>query len=186
MKITYLFIIFIIIAIAQIFVPIQMTMDNEDVIDSGVAYKFKTRPIDPTDPFRGKYITLRYEINHFNTSDTTYVVGEEIYVYIRNDNKGFAEVHNVSKEPLDVKEDYVKTRVTYYYKGKVSFQLPFNTFYMEETKAYDAEMAYNRANRDSLPNNIYALVYIKEDSAVLKDVYIDDVPIQEFVDTYKN
>ena len=50
----------------------------------------------------------------------------------------------------------------------MNFQLPFNTFYMEETKAYDAEMAYVEANRDSLSNNIYALVYIKDDHAVLK------------------
>ncbi|OED36702.1 hypothetical protein AB832_05475 [Flavobacteriaceae bacterium (ex Bugula neritina AB1)] len=182
MKIIYLFIIFIVIALAQIFVPIQMIMDSEDTIDSGKAYRFKTRPIDPTDPFRGKYITLQYEVNHFITSDSTYVVGEEIYVYIQNDNEGFAEVYDVSKEPLDIEKDYVKTRVTYYYKGKVSFQLPFNTFYMEETKAYDAELAYNKANRDSLSNNIYALVYVKGDRAILKDVFINDIPIQEFVD----
>jgi len=182
MKIIYLFIIFIIVALAQIFVPMQMIVDSEETIMTGTAYKFKTRPIDPTDPFRGKYITLQYEMNHFNIPDTAYVVGEEIYVYIQNDKEGFAEVYEVSKEPLSIDKDYVKTRVTFYYEGKVGFQLPFNTFYMEETKAYDAEVAYNRVNRDSLLNDVYALVYIKEDQAILKDVFINNIPIQEYVE----
>ncbi|WP_405205261.1 GDYXXLXY domain-containing protein [Aquimarina sp. LLG6339-5] len=182
MKIIYLFILFIVVALAQIFVPIQMIMDNEDTLVSGTVYKFKTRPVDPTDPFRGKYITLQYEMDHFDTKDTTYVVGEEIYIYLKNDQEGFADISEISKIPMETKKDYVTARVTYYYNGKVNFQLPFNTFYMEETKAYDAEMAYVEANRDSLSNNIYALVYIKDDRAVLKDVLIDDIPIKEYVE----
>ncbi|MDH7447843.1 GDYXXLXY domain-containing protein [Aquimarina sp. 2201CG14-23] len=182
MKIIYLFIIFIVVALAQILVPIQMIIGSEDTITTGTAYKFKTRPVDPTDPFRGKYITLQYEVNHFNTTDSTYVVGEEIYIYLKKDTLGFAEVSQISKTPLETREDYVKARVTYYYQGKVSFQLPFNTFYMEESKAYDAELAYIKANRDSLRTNVYALVYIKNDKVVLEDVYIDDIPIQEYVE----
>jgi len=159
-----------------------MIVESEDAIITGAAYKFKTRPIDPTDPFRGKYITLQYEMNHFETIDSTHVVGEEIYVYLKNDDEGFAEVSQISKKPMDIEADYVRARVTYYYKGKVNFQLPFNTFYMEETKAYDAELAYIKANRDSLSNNVYALVYVKDDQVVLKDVLIDDIPIQEYVE----
>ncbi|WP_299259942.1 GDYXXLXY domain-containing protein [uncultured Aquimarina sp.] len=182
MKIIYLFILFIIVALAQIFVPIQMVMDSESTIISGVAYRFKTRPIDPTDPFRGKYIKLHYDMDHFNTEDSTYVVGEEIYIYLKNDSEGFAEVSQISKTLLQSETDYVTARVTYYYKGKVNFQLPFNTFYMEETKAYDAELAYAKANRRNLSNNVYALVYIKDDDVVLKDVFINDIPIQEYVE----
>jgi len=53
---------------------------------------------------------------------------------------------------------------------------------MEESKAYDAELAYVKANRDSVVNNVYALVHVKDDNAVLKDVVIDGVPIQEYVE----
>ncbi|KAA1242629.1 GDYXXLXY domain-containing protein [Aquimarina sp. RZ0] len=182
MKTILIFIIFIIVVLAQTFVPVHMIMDSEDILATGAAYKFKTRPIDPTDPFRGKYITLRYEMNHFNTSDTTYAVGEEIYIYIQRNEEGFAQISQVSKLPLEIQEDYVTARVTYYYKGKVSFQLPFNTFYMEETKAYEAELAYDKVNRDSIDDNVYTLVYIKGDKAVLKDVYINDVSIQKYVE----
>lgn len=181
MKIMYIIILFVIVAIAQIWVPVHMITDNESAIISGKAYKFKTRPIDPTDPFRGKYITLDYEINHFDSEDS-YVVGEEIYVYLQDDEEGFAEVTQVSKESLITKEDYVLARVTYYYKGQVNFQLPFNIFYMEESKAYDAELAYAKVNRNRLSSNVYALVYVSGDKAVLNDVFIDTIPISTYVE----
>ena len=181
MKIIYIFIVFIIVSIAQIWVPIHMIMDSEKALVSGKAYKFKTRPIDPTDPFRGKYITLQYEINRFNSKDS-YIKGEEIYVYLKEDKEGFAEVSDVSKVLLPNKGDYVLANVIYDREDLVSFQLPFNVFYMEESKAYDAELAYNRINRDSSSNNVYALVYIKDDKAVLENVFIDDIPISEYVE----
>ena len=66
--------------------------------------------------------------------------------------------------------------------GEVDFDLPFNRFYMEETKAKPAEDSYRKAHRDSLPSNIYASVYIKNGEAVLKDVIIDGVPIARYVE----
>jgi len=181
MKIIYISICFVIISIAQIGVPVHMIMDSEDALLSGNAYKFRTRPIDPMDPFRGKYITLQYEINRFN-SEETYVKGEEIYVYLKEDEEGFAEVSYVSKVLLPNKGDYVLANVTYDRKDSVHFQLPFNVFYMEESKAYDAELAYNKINRDRSCDNVYALVYVKNDKAVIENVFIDNVPISKYVE----
>ncbi|WP_271783455.1 GDYXXLXY domain-containing protein [Aquimarina algiphila] len=182
MKTTYIFIGFIALALVQVFAPLKMIYDNEDILTSGTVYKFKTRPIDPTDPFRGKYVTLQFQINSFATSDSTYVKGDKIRVYIENDEDGFAKIYQISKEPLDIKNDYVKAQVTYVYQDRVTFELPFNRFYMEETKAYDAEKAYAKANRDGVIDNVYALVYIKNGQSVLDNLIIDNMPIQEYVE----
>ena len=53
---------------------------------------------------------------------------------------------------------------------------------MEETKAKPAEDVYRKAHRDSLPNNIYGLVYIKDGEAVLKDVIINGMSISKYVE----
>jgi len=53
---------------------------------------------------------------------------------------------------------------------------------MEESKAKPAEDAFRKAQRDSLPNNTYALVYVKDGKAVLDNVFINDVPIAKYVD----
>ncbi|GAA3519894.1 hypothetical protein GCM10022393_37630 [Aquimarina addita] len=182
MKTTYIFVLFVVVALVQIFVPAQMVKDSEDTLSLGTKYHFKTRPIDPTDPYRGKYITLDFDINSFSTSDSTYVRGDDIYVYLEKDTKDFATVKKVSKELLDNEKEYVIAKVTASYQDRVRFQLPFNKFYMEETKAYDAELAYTEAVRDSLPDNVYALVYIKEGEAVLKDVFINEISIQKYVE----
>lgn len=182
MKPIYLCIVFIVVAVVQIGAPLKMIYDSEDILISGTAYKFKTRPIDPTDPFRGKYITLRYEMNHFGTSDSTYVRGDEIRVYIENDEEGFAKAIGISKESLDIDADYVMAKVSNSYSGNVQFSLPFNRFYMEETKAYDAERAYIETNRSAVKDNVYALVYVKEGESVLENVIIAGIPIQEYVE----
>lgn len=51
---------------------------------------------------------------------------------------------------------------------------------MNETKAYDAELAH--AQQDSLPNNTYALVYVLNGMGVLDNVFINDVPIADYVE----
>ena len=64
--------------------------------------------------------------------------------------------------------------------SKISIDYPFDTYYMEESKAYDAELTYQRSQLDSTQIT-FALVHIKNGKAVLKNVLIDGVPIREIV-----
>ncbi len=182
MKTIYVFIGFMVIALIQIFIPSQMIWQQEDVLTSGKAYKFKTRPIDPSDPFRGKYITLDYDMNSFAIADSSFVYGDKILIYIEKDSTGFAKAIQVSKKPLANDRDYVVAKVTDNYNEVVNFELPFDRFYMEESKAKDAERAYIHKNTDSLKENVYALVHVKDGRSVLKDVIIDGISIQDYVE----
>ncbi len=174
---------FIVVAVVQLFVPAQMIFNQEAIINKGVAYKFKTQPVDPSDPFRGKYINLNFEQNSFVTTDTLWERKDKVYVYLNTDSLGFAKVDEVSKVPLNLTKDFVVSEVGWYNKRekKLNFNLPFNRYYMEETKAYDAEVAVRNNQRDSLPNNTYALVYIKNGEAVLNDVIINETSIKDYV-----
>jgi len=183
-KIKYVFILFVMVAVAQLFVPAQMIFGQEAILNTGKAYKFKTRPVDPSDPYRGKYITLSYDMRSVNTKDTTWQRKDDVYVYIETDSLGFAKAVDASRQLLPKEGNYIIAEVSWYSKStqEVNFNLPFNRFYMEETKAKPAEDAYRDAQRDNKPNNTYALVYIKDGEAVLKDVIINEVPIAEFVE----
>jgi uncharacterized membrane-anchored protein len=166
---------------AQWFVPGQMILEQESVLKDGTAYKFKTMPIDPSDPLRGKYINLNFEMQRAFTKDSMIDYGNDLYVYLKNDADGFAKATIASREKLDLKQDYIKVEANYYFEDSISFRVPFNTFYMEESKAYPAEVLVRRANRDSVIDNIYGLVYVKDDRAVLDNVMIDDEPIKDYV-----
>lgn len=184
MKTIHILILFIVVAIAQLFIPAKMIFNREAIIEKGTVYKFKTQPVDPNDPFRGKYINLNYDVRSFVTSDTLWERQDQVYVYLDTDSLGFAKVNEVSKMPLNLEKDFILAEVSWYNKREhtLNFNLPFNRYYMEETKAYDAEVAVRNAQRDSIPNNTCALVYIKDGEAVLNDVIINEISIKDYVE----
>ena len=171
---------FIVVALLQLYVPASMILEREEVLETGKKFKFKTAPIDPNDPFRGKYITLSFDRRSIPVEvDSIWKPREEVFVTIAEDKEGFAYPVAVSKEPFDTPY-YIKASVVNSYDGKVRVNYYFNRFYMEEYKAPEAETTYHQAQRDTA-TIAYALVAIKNGEAVLKDVFIDDVPIGEVV-----
>ena len=178
----YLFGIFIAVALLQAFVPLKMVYDSEMTERHGMVYKFRTAPIDPTDPFRGKYVALNFDINSYPTIDTTWVPGNQVNLLLGKDREGFAVIKNISREKPDSGIDYITATVAFNYGGKLQFDLPFDTFYMNENKAAEAESSYREYNRKKDARPAYALVAVKDGNAVLKDVIIDGVPIREYVE----
>lgn len=174
---------FVVMCLAQWLVPGKMIFDSERVIDEGTVYKFKTQPIDPSDPFRGKYITLNFDANSIILPDSTgWVNGEEIYVTFTTDSTGFAKVLGISRAEPET-DNYLKTTVSYFdswNKYELYFNLPFNRFYLEESKASEAEQIYWKAQRDSA-QVAYGLVTIGNGHAVLTDVMINDKSVVEIV-----
>jgi uncharacterized membrane-anchored protein len=186
MKAIHIFLIFLAVVLLQLFVPSKMIFDREVVLKMGTLYKFKTLPVDPIDPFRGKYVTLNYDLNTAQFMDSSLQRGDEILVYLATDSLGFAQLHSVSKKNISTDRDYVKAKVEWYNlkDNSVSFQLEFNRHYMEEFKAKPAEDIYRAYNRrlDTI-NKTYALVAVKDGEAVLKDVFINDKPILHYINT---
>lgn len=175
---------FILVALAQLYVPTKMIWDKESVIDKGVEFKFKTAPIDPNDPFRGKYITLSYDENTVTVSDEQdWVEGEPIYVILVTDKSGYAKIQSVSKTNPTDNENYIKAKVGFTWgnaSNTLTIDYPFDRYYMEESKAYDAELTYRQSQQDT-SKITYALVSVKNGDAVLRDVLIDGISIREVV-----
>lgn len=165
----------------QLFVSARMIYNQEETLKSGTAYKFKTWPIDPSDPFRGKYIVLNHTVRSFETNENWSDYKGKVYVYLKTDTTGFAAIKTVSRDPLPIPEDYVIAQSNYNYGKRVNFTLPFNRFYMNEHKAYDAERTMGLVQGDTT-KICYGLVSIKNGTAVLRNVFIDDIPIQQYVE----
>ncbi|RDK84327.1 GDYXXLXY domain-containing protein [Marinirhabdus gelatinilytica] len=174
---------FAVMVLAQWFVPGKMILDQERVLAEGTSYKFRTRPIDPSDPLRGKYITLSYEMNKAKWIGEAPVNWKDnVYVYLKKDKNGFAQATQASNKPLKTDQEYVVAQGYGVYNDSINFQLSFTRFYMEESKAYPAELAVQQAASDSLLDNCYGLVFIKNGSAVLENVFVNDTPIKEYVE----
>lgn len=175
---------FILVSLVQLYVPAKMIYDREVILREGSEFKFKTAPIDPGDLFRGKYITLQYDESLIEIeTEEVWQRGETVYVILSKDPEGFAEIQSVSKNKPEHDGEYLKTTVEYFYSNDtaiVRIHYPFNRFYMEESKAYSAELLYRDSQADT-NQTAYALVSIQDGEAVIKDVMIDGVSIIDLV-----
>ncbi len=173
---------FIIVALLQLYVPAKMILNQEEILETGKLFKFKTAPIDPNDPFRGKYITLSFDRTNVPVEvDSIWKYNEKAFAIIAEDSAGFAYPISISKEEPTEEKNYLKVTVSSTYNNQAFINYPFTRFYMEEYKAPEAETTYRQAQRDTT-TVAYALVAVKSGEAVLKDVLIDHVPIREVVE----
>lgn len=177
---------FALMVLAQWMVPAKMILDSEAVLTSGTEYKFRTEPIDPSDPFRGKYVTLRYNAQRFET-DTLYMYeeGQEVYALLALDSAGYVEIANLYPDrPADNDYNILKTNIGYVWinNGRqiINLNFSFDRFYVEESKASETEQVYWNAQRDSA-KVAYAVVKILNGQGIIKDVMINDRPILEIV-----
>lgn len=183
MKKYILFVCFGLMVIAQWFMPVQMIFGKEKIIRQGKEFRFLTRPYDPYDAFRGKYIDLAFEQTSIRVKDFTADYGENVYAIIGKDSSGFAILTDVTREIPTATTDFIKVKVSYAYPDSngvsaVNIYYPFDRFYMEESKASFADAAYLEASRDTSMVT-YAIVHVLNGDAVIRDVYIDGVPIAE-------
>ncbi len=176
---------FVLIVVVQWFVPTSMIFKKEGILKNGKVFKFKTEPIDPSDPFEGKYISLKFQQDTFplNKELEKLSNGDEIFVVLKQEN-GYAVIAQVSVNEPKGNLDFVKASVDYVENydnnRRIHINYTFNKFFMEESKAPKAEVLYNDASQKSR-ENCYALVYTKDGSAVVSDVLVNDTSISKLV-----
>lgn len=184
-----LIMLFLFVAMAQLFVPSQMIYNQEDIINTGKLIKFQCEPIDPNDPFRGKYITLNFKESGIKVKNVKeWNSNETIFAKIETAKDGFAKIKSISKTKPNDDSIYLKLKINYiteYDGNKIHLDFPFNRFYMNENKAKNAEIAYAESTKDTT-KIAYALVATKNGEAVIKDVLIDNISIKELAKANNN
>jgi len=175
---TYYIIAFAIVALIQAYIPINMILHREDVLSNGILYKFKCAPIDPNDPFRGKFVILSFEAERFETKDSSWKVAESVYAVLENDAVGFAKISTLQKIAPET-GDYILVKITGIDTEELRLQLPFDRYYIEESKAKAAEEVYWQNTKEAV-----AYVYVTNGSVVLNKLMIGDETIEEAAARY--
>lgn len=184
---------FIVMAAAQLYVPAQMIASRELIRSSGTLFKFKVAPVDPNDPFRGKYIRLDYSADrYYDTLSLLYDENSESYrsrmafALLDTDDDGYAKLHSIRLEApesghyVPVEIYHGNTRTSEGRSANVVVNYPFDKFYMDEMKAPKAETAQRELRNDS-STVTYAKVYVHQGSYLLDDVMINDTSIADYV-----
>lgn len=173
---------FILLCLAQLYLPLKMIADQEAVVREGKPFRFKVAPLDPNDPFRGKYITLRYEADSVKVKDVNeWMRNPKVYVLLDTDLQGYAVIRGISASRPDDQSNYVQASVAplnHPDKNTLHITYPFNRFYMEESKAVKAEKMFLETLSNSQSNS-YAEIYVRNGQAVIGDVIIHGKSVKQ-------
>lgn len=75
---------FWVLVAVQALVPLGLIAWNELALASGTEVTLRTVPVDPIDLFRGRYVTLRYEVSEAEVEPGTRA-GDTVYVSLREE-----------------------------------------------------------------------------------------------------
>ncbi len=175
-------------------------MTYERILKEGEAFYFDILPLDPYDPFRGRYVTIRFNRNILSAP----LVGD--VKNIERQGKAYAILEH-SKEGDKIKEirlsrpqNGVFLEVEELYMGEIAeavdqgkkkipplvyFSLPFDRFYMREDLAPKAENILRRSRsiegEDERELSTKAKIKVLNGKGVIEDLTIDDQPITQYL-----
>jgi len=172
---------FVLVAAAQLAAPAWMIVDREWTLREGRVFKFRTRPVDPVDAFRGRYVWLGLEPDTVRVPDTTnWRSNQKAFAVLGTDTNGFAIVKRLDRvQPAG--EPAVPVYVTWPNAGTVHINWPgLDRFYMPEGKAPAAETAYREHNRRA-SQSCHVTVRVRGTHAVIENLFIEDQPIRDWL-----
>ena len=82
----------------QALVPLALIGWNEVALATGSEVTLRTVPVDPIDLFRGRYVTLRYEISGLSPPRGTRT-GDRVYVTLRRSGEHWTGTRAVRERP---------------------------------------------------------------------------------------
>jgi uncharacterized membrane-anchored protein len=168
------------LALCQWAIPGKILVDRQEVVEKGALFRFKTRPVDPSDPFRGKYVALSFAHNrtYGKDADSLWKGGTRVFVRFKTGTDGFARIAEVAKKrPLNGSA-YLQAELRSTFGDSVEVDFPFNRYYLEEHKARPVEGKFTN-NEKNRKLNAWVEVRIFEGDAVMTDLKIEGKSVSE-------
>lgn len=180
---------FILVALAQLFVPFQMISKQADYAELGMEFKFKTdNRFNPNfnginSDLSGKSIWLKFKEDHIKITDKkSWEKVRNAYVLFTTDSDGFAKIKSVvTIKPIDT-PDWIRTRVNVNWKDSTRLQLffPFSNFSIQDAQIKKVESVIKNSLCDTLKTS-YLKIKIKENQFTAGELIIDGVPFKEMI-----
>lgn len=153
---------FALVALVQLAVPAWMIVGHERTIDRGESFEFEVRPVDPYDPFRGRYVRLALSPDRMplpeESDDWRMPTPDElVYVTLGRDADGLATYEAVSNHPPTDTDAYLAVHALrggdFPSEGNeprpaLVLDTPFDRYYLNEDLAPEAERLVWPRRRD--------------------------------------
>jgi uncharacterized membrane-anchored protein len=184
MKTRLLLGVFAVLALLQWGLPLGLIAQHERTLREGAVYRFRTAPVDPVDPFRGRYVALQFPAETYAVPPDWVAPVGPAYAPVWVTPTGEAVLGPPQATP-PAEGDYLPVRLRWQDEGRVQVQLPFDRYYLDERLAPEAERLYRAAAaptaEDGSPGTISAHVQvrIRKGHGVLDALLIDGEPVQD-------
>jgi len=179
MKNRIILVLFIVSAAAQLFIAVSSLVFNERILSNGAVYRFRTEPVDPYDPFRGKYIELDVHRSIITDEAYRFDEGEKVYVLLKRDEDLFTSFSGISEDKPS-SADYIKLEIDYISGNEIEFKNPFDRYYIDEDYAEEAETAYWS---ESFDGETYIEVRVLSGHAVLEELFLGGMPVLDYLES---
>lgn len=168
---------------AQLTVPAWSIVGHERALREGRVFKFRTRPVDPADAFRGRYVWLSLEPDAVKvTGAAQWRYNQKAFAVLDTDTNGFVVVKRLERErPANESAVRVRTLWCNTPSNGVHIAWPgLDRYYMTEGKAPAAETAYRDHSRRT-NQTCHVTVRVLGGHAVIENLFIADQPIQSWL-----
>jgi uncharacterized membrane-anchored protein len=170
----------VLLFLVQLAVPASMILGREMTLRDGQQFRFRTAPVDPYDPFRGRFVALNLDAASVPLpKDMKLKYRQKVLVRLAVDEAGFAYCRDIVSKPTQ-EGTYLTARVQSWNKKTVRLQLPFDRYYAEEDLAPEIERAYRAHSRRS-KQEAFITVRVRDGHGVLEELYIADLPVAEYL-----
>ncbi|MDD2478414.1 MAG: GDYXXLXY domain-containing protein [Victivallaceae bacterium] len=182
---------FLLTVIAGMAYPVYKIIKIEYPEQVPSVYRFRCGAIDPYDPFRGRFVTLRTLPDRIPADQTTYHYGENVYATLGVDSDRMATVVSLSKTPpasefITVK--YKRRGVAFEDNETIDrkkqwhfFELPFKRFHLNEKHAPEAEKIVASLTHSDTKQCVLKVKVYADGNAVIEDLEIKGQSLQKYL-----
>lgn len=180
---------FVATALAQWAVPGSLIWKSERILAEGKPFRFRTRPVDPADLFRGRYVAIGVERDTVDLNrvppEGEFRPGSVMYASLAVDAAGFAYPSALTPAP-PAGADAIRVRVGWENRQpgtgakNISVEYPFARYYAGEKTAPRLERAV--VDPQILrQGETWVTVRVLGGDALIEDLFIAGKPAREYV-----
>lgn len=178
MRVVLVSLVFLATSAAVVGLPVGQIVRYERVLSEGTSYRIDCTIYDPYDPFAGRYVSVSPNVTYADGVSESYGPTRNLYYTVHTDGDGFLVVDGVSSDRPAGTTQYVQS----------GFDEVLSRFYLNEEIAPEAEVVMREITRqtrgaraDAPERRVTLEIRVFNGHAVAKELYIDDVPIVEYV-----
>ncbi len=144
----------------QFFALLYMAGEREVIIHTGKTVFLRTIPVDPNDPFRGDYVSLKYEISEisrkFLKGRTPSGKGERYYTVLKRGENGLYSLDYCTSEKPSGDDVFIKGRYDKSWgwgspEKYLHLKYGIEKYFVQQKKGLDIEKRAGRGNDIHVP-----------------------------------